>query len=96
VHRRDDDCAWTDALDRSCLTARESVRLAPELPEAHVALGQALTFLRQHAGAATAVERAIALNPNLTSFRFAYTYILAGEAGRAAQLLEAHEARPVP
>jgi adenylate cyclase len=90
VHRWDDDCPWTEALDRSYRTARESVRLAPELPEAHVALGQALTFLRQHEAAITAVDRAIALNPNLTSFRFAYTYILAGEAARAAQLLRTH------
>jgi adenylate cyclase len=90
VHRWDDDCPWTEALDRSYRTARESVRLAPELPEAHVALGQALTFLRQHEAGVTAVERAIALNPNLTSFRFAYTYILAGEAARAAQLLQTH------
>jgi adenylate cyclase len=90
VHRWDDDCPWLEALDRSYRTARESVRLAPELPEAHVALGQALTFLRQHEAAVAAVERAIALNPNLTSFRFAYTYILAGEAARAAQLLQTH------
>ena len=90
VHRWDDDCPWTEALDRSYQAARESVRLAPELPDAHVALGQALTFLRQHEAAVTAVERATALNPNLTSFRFAYTYVLAGEAARAAQLLEMH------
>ena len=90
VHRWDDDCPWTEALDRSYRTARESVRLAPELPEAHVALGQALTFLRQHEAGVTAVERAIALNPNITSFRAAYTYILAGEAARAAQLLQTH------
>jgi adenylate cyclase len=90
VHRWDDDCPWAEALDRSYQTARESVRLAPELPEAHVALGQALTFFRQHEAAVAAVERAAALNPNLTSFRFAYTYILAGEPARAAQLLETH------
>jgi adenylate cyclase len=66
------------------------VRLAPELPEAHIALGQALTFFRQHEAAVAAVERATVLNPNLTSFRFAYTYVLAGEAARAAQLLEMH------
>jgi adenylate cyclase len=90
VHRWDDDCPWTEALDRSYQTARESVRLAPELPEAHIALGQALTFLRQHEAAITAVERATALNPNLTSFRFAYTYILAGAAARATQLLGNH------
>jgi adenylate cyclase len=90
VHRWDDDCPWIEALDRSYQTARESVRLAPELPEAHVALGQALIFLRHHEAAVTAVERAVALNPNLTSFRFAYTYILAGEATRAAELLQKH------
>jgi adenylate cyclase len=90
VHRWDDDCPWADALDRSYRCARESVRLAPELPEAHIALGQALTFLRQHDAAVIAVERATALNPNLTSFRFAYTYVLAGEAARAAELLERH------
>jgi adenylate cyclase len=90
IHRWDGDCPWTEALDRSYQTARESVRLAPELPEAHIALGQALTFLRQHRAAVAAVERATVLNPNITSFRFAYAYILAGEAARAAQLLEKH------
>ncbi len=90
IHRWDDDCPWTEALDRSYQAARESVRLASELPEGHVALGQVLIFLRQYEGAIAAVERAIILNPNLTSFRFAYTYILAGEAARAAQLLQAH------
>ena len=90
IHRWDDDCPWAEALDRSYQAARESVRLASELPEGHVALGQVLIFLRQYEGAIAAVERAIVLNPNLTSFRFAYTYILAGEAARAAQLLQAH------
>ena len=90
IHRWDADCPWTEALDRSFKTARESVRLASELPEAHIALGQALTFLRQHEAAVTAVERAIVLNPNMTSFRFAYVHILAGEAARAARLLEKH------
>jgi adenylate cyclase len=90
IHRWDDDCLWSDALDRSYQAARESVRLTPELAEGHVALGQALTFLRQYDGALAAVERALALNPNMTSFRFAYTYILAGESERAVQLLQSH------
>jgi adenylate cyclase len=90
VHRWDDDCPWSEALDRSYQTARDSVRLAPELPDAHIALGQALTFLRQHDAAVAAVERATALNSNLTSFRFSYTYILAGQAARAAELLKIH------
>ena len=90
VHRWDADCPWTEALDRAYGTARESVRLAPEVPDAHIALGQALTFLRQHDAAVAAVERATVLNPNITSFRFAYVYVLAGEVSRAAQLLEKH------
>ena len=60
------------------------------MPEAHIALGQALTFLGQHDAAVAAVERAVALNSNMTSFRFGYAYVLAGEAARAAQLLEKH------
>jgi adenylate cyclase len=90
IHRWDADCAWTEALDRAYQAAREGVRLAPELPEAHVALGQALTFYREHDAAVAAVERALTLNPNLTSFRFAYVYILAGQSERAAELLEQH------
>lgn len=91
VHRLDDDdVAWSDALDRCYQSAREGVRLAPDLPEAHIALGQALTFKRQHEAALAAVERAIVLNPNLTSFRFSYILVLAGEPARAVQLLEAH------
>ncbi len=90
IHRWDDDCPWPDALERCNRAARESVRLEPDQAYGYVALGQALTFQRQYEAALAAVERAIAVNPNMTSFRFAYTYILAGEAGRAAQLLQAH------
>ena len=60
------------------------------MPEAHIALGQALTFLRQHDAALAAVELAVALNPNMTSFRFGYKHVLAGQADRGAQLLENH------
>ena len=66
------------------------MRLSPALPEAHIALGQALTFLRQHQAAVAAVERAITLNRNLTSFRFSYILVLAGEAVRAVELLTSH------
>ena len=90
VHRWDADCPWPEALDRCYSSACEAVHLAPDLPDAHVALGQALTFLRRHDAALIAVERAIELNPNLTSFRFAYIYVLAGRPARAAELLERH------
>jgi adenylate cyclase len=90
VHRWDDDFEWPNALELSYQAALQSVRLSPDLPEGHIALGQALTFMRQHDAALSAVERAISLNPNLTSFRFSYILVLAGEAARAAQLLETH------
>ena len=90
VHRWDDTCPWANALELAYQAARESVRLAPDMPEAHVALGQALTFLRQHDAALSAVERAISLNTNMTSFRFSYILVLSGDAARAVQLLEAH------
>jgi adenylate cyclase len=90
VHRWDADVPWPEALHRALQTARESVRLAPDLPEALIALGQTLTFHREHNAAVAAVERAAVLNPNMTSFRYAYTYILAGEPSRATELLEMH------
>jgi len=90
IHRWSDDFDWSAALDLSYKAARESISLSPDLPEGHIALGQALIFLRQHQAAVSAAERAITLNPNLTSFRFSYIFVLAGEAERAVQLLEAH------
>lgn len=90
VHRWDDECSWSESLDRSYRSAIDAVRLGPNLPEAHIALGQSLTFLRQHEAAVAAVERAIQLNPNLTSFRFSYILVLAGEAERAVELLQSH------
>ncbi len=90
IHRWDDECPWAEALDRCYRSAADAVRLAPDLPDAHIALGQALTFLRQHRAAVAAVERATALNPNLTSFRFSYILVLAGEAARAVELLTSH------
>ncbi|MDX2158172.1 MAG: winged helix-turn-helix domain-containing protein [Hyphomicrobiaceae bacterium] len=90
VHRWDVDVPWSDALDRALQAGREAVRLAPELPEALIVLGQALTFFREHDAAVAAVERAASINPNITSFRYAYTYVLAGKASDAAKALEMH------
>jgi adenylate cyclase len=90
AHRWDDDCPWSAAVERAYRSAREAVRLASNLPEAHVALGYALVFLRRHEAAVAEFERAIVLNPNLTNFRFALTLLLTGEPARAIQSLEAH------
>jgi adenylate cyclase len=90
VQRWDDDCTWSAALDRAYQSAREAVRLAPNLPSAHAALAWALIWTRQHEAAIAEFERAIVLNPNLNDFFFAHTLLVAGEPARAIQTLEAH------
>ena len=90
VHRWDDDCPWSAALDRAHQSAREAVRLAPNLAGAHVALGWTLVWMRQHEAAIAAFQRAIGLNPNLYDPDFAWTLLLAGEPERAIQTLTAH------
>jgi adenylate cyclase len=90
VHRWDDDCPWSVALDRAYQSACEAVRLAPNLPAAHVALGWALIWMRQHEAAIAEFERAIGLNPNLSDPVFAWTLVFAGEPERAIQTLKPH------
>src|SRR5262249_39152788 len=90
IRRWDDDCPWTAAIDSAYQSAREAVRLAPNLSEAHVALGWALTFMRQHEPGITEFERATQLNPNSTDYPFALALLVAGEPARAIQTLEAH------
>jgi len=53
-------------LHRACQLARKAVQLDPNLPEAHAALGQALSRMREHEAAVAEFERAMALNPNFT------------------------------
>jgi adenylate cyclase len=90
VRRWDDDCPWTAAVDRAYQSAREAVRLAPNLSDAHAALGWVLTFMRRHEAAITEFERATQLNPNSTDYHFAFALLLAGEPTKAIQTLEAH------
>ena len=66
------------------------MRLAPNLPEAHAGLGWVLVMRRQHEAAIAEFERAVALNPNFTNWRFPFTLVLAGEPARAIQALDAH------
>jgi adenylate cyclase len=89
IHRWDDVCPWPAAIDSAHQSAREAVRLAPDLSDAHVALGWALSFMGQDEAAIAAFERAIELNPNLTDHHFAWALLVAGEPARAVQTLEA-------
>jgi adenylate cyclase len=90
IFRWDDDCPWPEALNRAYQSASKAVQQAPYLPEAHVGLGWTLLWMRQHEAAIAAFERAVALNPNFTNWRYAFTLVFAGESARAIQVLERH------
>lgn len=90
IRRWDDDCPWTAAIEAAHQSAREAVRLAPNLSDAYVALGWALSYMRQHEGAITEFERATQLNPNFTDYHFAFALLVAGEPSKAIQTLKAH------
>jgi len=89
IHGWNDVCPWPAAIDAAHQSAREAVRLAPDLSGAHVALGWALSFMRQYEAAIAEFERATELNPNLTDNYFAFVLLVTGEPARAVQTLEA-------
>ena len=77
-------------LDRAYHLARKAVQLDPNLPEAHAALGYALGRRREHEAAIAEFERAMALNPNFTDWRFANVLVFAGDPARAIEAGERH------
>jgi adenylate cyclase len=89
IHRWDDVCPWPAAIDGAYQSAREAVRLAPDLSDARVALGWALSFMGKGEAAIAAFERATELNPNLTDHHFAWALLVTGKPARAVQTLEA-------
>ena len=93
VYPFDDDFLSPASLERAHQSASTAVRLAPNLPEAHVALGWVLVMKRQHEPAVAEFERAIVLNPNFTNWRYPFTLVLAGDAARAIEVLEVHMRR---
>ena len=90
VHRWDDDCPWSDALDRAYQCAQKSVLLGPNLPESHLSLGWTLLWMRQHDAAIAEFERASVLNPNFTNWRYPLSLVYAGEPERAIETLDVH------
>ena len=86
----DEDCGSPTALERAHRLARKAVRLDPNLPIAHSYLGHVLTFEGQHEQSIAEFEKAIALNPNFTDWRFGAALLRAGEPARAIQVLGAH------
>ena len=92
--------AWLEPLDEDYLNpaalecahrlARKAVQLDPNLPIAHAHLGMALTFEGQHEQSIAEFEKAIALNPNFTDWRFSGSLVRAGDPMRAVQVVETH------
>src|SRR5262249_12603791 len=89
-NRLDSDYLNPAALDRAHQFARRAVELDPTLPEAHAILGLVLTWMRQHDASIAEFERAVALNPNYVDWRFGLALVLAGDARRAVDVLEAY------
>jgi adenylate cyclase len=77
-------------LNRARQLAREAVHLDPNLPEAQAMLGHALCRCAEHDAAVAAFERAMALNPNFTDWRFAEVLVLSGEPERAIAVAGRH------
>jgi adenylate cyclase len=63
------------------------VQLAPNLPQARAQLGHVLLYNREHDAAVAEFERACALNPNFSDWRFAVTVVYTGEPDRAADIV---------
>jgi adenylate cyclase len=90
VHHWDNDCPWSEALDRAYQCAQKSVLLGANLPEGHLGLGWTLLWMRQHDAAIAEFERARVLNPNFTNWRYPLSLVYAGEPERAIEALDAH------
>jgi adenylate cyclase len=86
----DEDHLSPATLERAHRLARKAVQLDPNLSVAHAELGHVLTFEGQHEQSIAEYEKAIALNPNFTDWRFGTTLLRAGEPARAIQVIETH------
>jgi adenylate cyclase len=78
------------ALERSYQLARKAIQLDHSLLEAHSALGHALSRRREHEAAVAEFEKAMALNPNFTDWRFGEVLVLAGDPARAIEAVKGH------
>jgi adenylate cyclase len=90
LHPLDEDYFSAAALERAHRFAQKAVQLDPNLPLAHAQLGMVLTYEGQHEQSITQFERAIALNPNFTDWRFSMALGFAGEPARSIQVIEVH------
>ena len=78
------------AIERAYELAAKAVQLNSNLPLSHAKLGIALAYRSPPEEAIAAFERAIALNPNFTDWRFAIPLAFSGQFARAIEVAEAH------
>src|SRR5262245_57999660 len=90
IFRLDDDHLSSAAVERAHRLARKAVELDPNLPIAHAHLGMVLTFQGQHEQSVAEFEKAMALNPNFTDWRFGIALNRAGQPARAVEVVETH------
>jgi adenylate cyclase len=86
----DSDYLNPAALDQAYHLACKAVQLDPNLPEAHAVLGHVLGWKREREAAIAEFEKSLALNPNLTDWRFAEVLVYAGDFMRAIETIERH------
>jgi len=86
----DDDYMNPATLDAAHRAAEKAVQLDSNLPQAHYQLGFILSFKAQREAAVAECERAVALNPSYTDWRFAAVLVHAGQAERAVDVAKAH------
>jgi len=86
----DADYINSEALERAHRSACDALRSDSHLPLAHALMGFVLGFKRHHDASIVELERAIALNPNYTDWRFAMTFVMAGDHLRAVDAAQAH------
>jgi adenylate cyclase len=78
------------ALERAHQLACKAIQLDPNLPQAHAQLGHVLCKGRENEAALAAFERAMALNPNFTDWRFGEALLYSGDPARAIEAIERH------
>ena len=88
--RLDGDYMQPAALEAAHQAAEKAVQFDPNLPQAHYQLGFVLGFKVQREAAVAECERAAALNPSLTDWRFAAVLVHAGQPERAIEVAKAH------
>ena len=78
------------ALERAYQLASKAAQLDPNLPQAHAEFGYVLAFKHQHDRSIVEFQRAVALNPNFTDWRFPFALVLVRESAKAIQISESH------